>query len=111
MFETNFLWQLSRAHCVSICSFLVPSILLVTLATIILVIMGKSESKSIFTASFGIFLSLVMLLHVFSWFAIGVVLGPTYMLIALACSCLVINLGMVTIFNPTDSFFHKLLLR
>jgi len=91
------MFEFSRHHCLAICGFIVPNILLLTLGTIILVITSKSKQGLLITVSGGIILSLTMLLHVFSWFKIGVVLGPSYILVALACLCLVINLGAIVI--------------
>jgi Flp pilus assembly protein TadB len=37
------------------------------------------------------FLALILLLHNFTWFIIGVVMAPTYILLILACVCLGVN--------------------
>ena len=96
MVTSNFLFEFSRHNCVGICAFIVPSILLLTLATIVLFVTNKSKNTSTITASLGIILGLIMLGHVFSWFSIGVVLGPSYILVALASVCLLINLAIAT---------------
>jgi hypothetical membrane protein len=96
MVISNFLSEFSRHHCISICAFIVPTILLLTLGTIVLFITAKSQTTSTITASLSIILALIMLGHVFSWFSVGVVLGPSYILIALASVCLLINLAITT---------------
>ncbi len=36
-----------------------------------------------------------MVMHVYSWFAVGVVMPPTYILLSLAITCLLANLGAI----------------
>lgn len=44
-------------------------------------------------AGIGNILAVAMLLHVFTWFMIGVVMLPTYILLGLGSICLFANLG------------------
>jgi hypothetical protein len=39
--------------------------------------------------------ALVMVFHVFTWFLVGVVMVPTYVLLWLGTSCLLTNLGAI----------------
>lgn len=95
MFNINLLFEFSRNHCVAICTLMVPANLLLTLRTILLVGRLRSQiqvQQAMVTASF---FALTMLLHVFTWFIIGVVMAPTYILLTLACVCLSLNLWAI----------------
>ncbi len=43
-------------------------------------------------AALGIFSAVALALHVFSWFLLGVVMPPSYMLLSLSALCLGLNL-------------------
>ena len=91
MLEINVLFEFSRNHCIAICAFLVSANLLLTLRTVSLVSQLRHLTQvylSVFAASF---FALTLLLHDFTWFSIGVVMAPTYILLALACVCLSLN--------------------
>ena len=91
----NFLFEFSRNHCVAICAFLVPANLLLTLWTLLLVARLRPLTQvyvSVFAASLS---ALTLLLHDFTWFSIGVVMAPTYILLFLACVCLSLNLWAI----------------
>ena len=91
----DFLFEFLRNHCIAICAFLVPANLLLTLGTVSLVIQLHPLAQvylSVFAASS---LALALLLHDFTWFSIGVVMAPTYILLALACVCLSLNLWAI----------------
>ncbi|WP_242056768.1 MULTISPECIES: hypothetical protein [Oscillatoriales] len=93
--EMNLLFEFSRNHCIAICAFLVPANLLLTLGTVVLVSQLRHLTQvylSVFAASF---FALTLLLHDFTWFSIGVVMAPTYILLALACVCLSLNLWAI----------------
>lgn len=95
MLEMNFLFEFSRNNCIAICAFLVPANLLLTLVTVSLVSQLRHLTQvylSVFAASF---FALTLLLHDFTWFSIGVVMAPTYILLALACVCLSLNLWAI----------------
>jgi hypothetical protein len=52
---------------------------------------GKSR-RTIYTAiGIAIVPALILILHVVSWYAIGVVMAPTYILLVLATTCLAID--------------------
>ena len=95
MFDFNTLAELSRTHCIIICAFLVPANLLTTSLTIILAVLHRPQSQVWKAAAISSIPALVMVYHVFSWFMVGVVMVPTYVLLCLGTSCLLTNLAAV----------------
>ncbi|MEA5581199.1 hypothetical protein VB620_07585 [Nodularia harveyana UHCC-0300] len=91
MLDFNALAEFSRANCTGICAFLVPANLIASSLTIILTVLRRPMHqvwKSVVLASI---FAVVMVLHVWTWFMIGVVMLPTYILLSLAISCLLTN--------------------
>lgn len=86
------LFEFSRTHCIAICAFLIPANLIATLQAMIFTGVGRSIAQVgiMFVASLGY--AALMMLHVMSWWAVGVVMLPTYVLPALVGVCLAINL-------------------
>lgn len=83
--------HLSRTHCVGICSFLVPTMLLLTLLSMVLVYrQQRAWELDLSVGSAGMAITL-MVAHVGTWFAIGVVTPITFILISLSCLCLGVN--------------------
>ncbi len=81
----------SRSHCLSICAFLVPANLL-TSSVILGLVSWRGEGWLVRAAvGFSSVWASLMLLHVLSWFTIGVVQVPTFVLCGLAVVCLAIN--------------------
>jgi hypothetical protein len=95
MLDFHFLADFSRNNCVGICAFLVPANLLATLLTIILAVIGRPTFQIWQAVGFASIFALLMVLHVYSWFVIGVVMPPTYILLALAITCLLINTAVI----------------
>jgi hypothetical protein len=95
MFDFNTLAEFSRAHCVSICAFLVPANLVSTSLTMILAALRRPQVQVWQATGIASIPALVMVYHVFTWFMIGVVMPPTYILLWLAISCLITNLGAI----------------
>ncbi len=93
MFDFHTLAEFSRTHCVSICAFLVPAILVATSATIIFTLLCRPSTQVWQAAGIGSIFALVMIWHVYTWFLVGVVLAPTYILLWLGSSCLLTNFG------------------
>ncbi|MCT7986086.1 hypothetical protein NG796_22675 [Laspinema sp. A4] len=87
--------EFSRTHCIAICAFLVPANLLATLQTLIFMGLGTQKLQIRVMAAIASFYAVVMVLHVLSWFLIGVVMAPTYILLALASLCLSINVWAI----------------
>lgn len=91
----NLLFEFSRERCIEICALMVPANLLLTLRTVLLVGQLRPQVQVQYTSFAASFFALIVLLHVFTWFVIGVVMAPTYILLALACVCLSLNLWAI----------------
>jgi hypothetical protein len=91
MIDLNSLYEFSRTHCISICAVLVPANLLATSQTLLFAGFSRSATQAQIMAIGASGYALLLLLHVFTWFAIGVVRVPTYILTFLGCLCLSIN--------------------
>lgn len=101
-------FEFSRNNCLAICAFLVPANLLITLQILIFLAM-KPPSEGVDTkrrflhsglpwqirlaVALAITFALTLFLHVFTWFAIGVITPVTFILFGLGTTCLVINIG------------------
>lgn len=96
MLDFNSLLHFSHVHCVAICSALVPMNLLATLQTLILIGLNRPLSSVWGSTAIAITVAILMVLHVLSWFVIGVVMIPTFVLLALGTVCLSINLWAVS---------------
>ncbi|UZQ53713.1 hypothetical protein OOK60_14600 [Trichothermofontia sichuanensis B231] len=81
----------SRSHCLSICAWLVPANLLTS--AVILGLVGWRGLGNLVRVAVGVssLWAGLMVLHVLSWFTIGVVQVPTFVLCGLAIVCLGIN--------------------
>lgn len=91
MFDFNPLFEFSRANCIAICAFLVPANLLFTVLTVAFAGLHRPRSQVQKAAVVACIPALVMVVHVWTWFAIGVVMAPTFILLWLASTCLGIN--------------------
>lgn len=100
MFDINLLFELSRSYCITICALLVPASLLLTLRTVLLVGQHRSPAQVRRTIVMASLPALILLLHNFTWFIIGVVMAPTYILLVLSCVCLSLNLWAIV--HPTS---------
>lgn len=92
------LFEYSRHHCIAICAGLVPANIATTLMTLVLVGLKRSTGKILLSAGVAALLAGVMVLHVVTWFLIGVVMVPTFVLLSLGSLCLSVNLW--AILNP-----------
>lgn len=95
MLDFNPLFEFSRTHCIAICAFLVPANLLTTLRTLILVGLHRPQVQVRRSVGVAGICALVMILHVLTWFMVGVVMAPTYILLFLGSICLGANLWAV----------------
>jgi hypothetical protein len=111
MFDINTVFEFSRNHCGAICAFLVPANLLATLQTLVLTGMGRPSGQLWKAAALGNFFAAVMVLHVFTWFIVGVVMLPTYILLFLGCVCLTLNFACVTYRQSMAGFLRALYFR
>jgi hypothetical protein len=87
----DWIFEFSRTHCLAICGFLVPANLLATLQTMIFTPWLRFRPWVPLMVTVASFYAWVMVFHVFTWFAIGVVMAPTFILLFLATVCLTIN--------------------
>jgi hypothetical protein len=94
----NSIAEFSRCHCIGICAFLVPTNLFLAIATLWFVAVERSSRRVYTAVGLSILPATVMLLHVATWWAIGVVMLPTFILPLLAVTCLAIN--TYAIVNP-----------
>ena len=95
MLDFNTVTEFSHTYCIAICAFLVPANLLTTLQTAILTGLNRPRIQvwaSVVVASLW---ATAMIFHVFTWFAIGVVMPPTYILLVMGITCLTINVWAI----------------
>lgn len=98
MLDLNALFEFSRSNCVAICAFLVPANLVTTIVTMTFVGLGRSFHQIFVAAGVAALFSGIMVLHVLTWFLIGVVMPPTFILLTLGTLCLTMNLW--ALFGP-----------
>ncbi|WP_373539272.1 hypothetical protein [Chamaesiphon sp.] len=91
MLELSSIIEFSHVHCIGICAVLVPVSLLLTNVTTLLVAFERSTQAIRLSVSIAILPAIALLLHVATWWAIGVVMLPTFILPALATICLATN--------------------
>ncbi|AFY41916.1 hypothetical protein [Nostoc sp. PCC 7107] len=105
MLDFNTLTLFSSNYCISICAFLIPANLIATSLTIGLRLSSRPAIEIWQSAAIASIFALLMILHVFAWFMIGVVMAPTYILLGLGSICLLANLGAILLgrrlFLPT----------
>lgn len=92
MIDINTLSEFSRDRCIAICAFLVPANLVATVQTLILVGLNRPQFQVQRATGIAITCALAMVLHVYTWFAIGVIMPPTYILLSLGSVCLCLNI-------------------
>jgi hypothetical protein len=98
------LGDFSRSHCIAICAFLVPANLIATSQTILFILLKRSPAQILTITASAAFYALLMIAHVISWYVIGVVMAPTFVLLFLGLICLAINLTAVWLkFNHDDA--------
>ncbi|MGC9527884.1 MAG: hypothetical protein ACP5D7_20300 [Limnospira sp.] len=98
--DFNSLAEFSRQNCVTICTFLVPMNLIATFQTILFTALGRSPKQILVMAGFASLYAGIMVAHVWTWFAIGVVMAPTFILLSLGSTCLAVNLWAIA--KPTS---------
>ena len=85
----------SHAYCIPICAVLVPLNLLATLQTMVWAGLGKPSTQVWYALYAAAIWGILMVFHVLSWFIVGVVMLPTYILLSLAVVCCGFNLWAV----------------
>lgn len=103
--DINYLSEFSRSNCGMICAFLVPMNLIATLQTIIFTAWGRSQREILLTAGFASLYAGVLVAHVWTWFAINVVMAPTFILLFLGAFCVTINIWAIA--KPTHLRYGK----
>jgi hypothetical protein len=78
MLELNSIAEFSRCHYIGICAILVPTNLLITLATMLSTVLDRSTSTIYVTVGLSILPAIVLLLHVITGWSIGIIMLPTY---------------------------------
>jgi hypothetical protein len=91
MIHLHLLTEFSHTHCIAICAFLVPAILLLTLTTITLTGLQYRQAQILPSAGLATLCGVAMIFHVFSWFAVGVIAAPTFILLYMATTCTILN--------------------
>lgn len=107
MFDFNSLLHFSHAYCVAICAALVPLNLLATILTLILTGLHRPTADIVKVSGVAIAFAGIMVLHVLTWFVIGVVMVPTYVLLTLGTVCFAVNAWAIL----HSSSLHRLLNR
>ncbi|MBI4782597.1 MAG: hypothetical protein HY785_14950 [Oscillatoriophycideae cyanobacterium NC_groundwater_1537_Pr4_S-0.65um_50_18] len=97
MLDISALSEFSRSHCIAICAFLVPANLMTTLQTMLWVWFRRPTPQIQAMAAIASFFATILILHVVTWLAIGVVMAPTYILSFLGGFCIATNLCCVVI--------------
>lgn len=95
MFDFHTIAEFSRTNCVSICAFLVPANLVATSLTIIFTALRRPQARIWQAAGFATIFATIMIWHVLTWFVVGVVMAPTYILLWLGSTCLLTNFGAI----------------
>jgi hypothetical protein len=114
MIAFDVLCEFSRSNCIGVCTFFIPIILLATLSTIILAAINRPKSQIwLSTGIASIFIGM-MIFHVYSWFIVGIVMIPTYILLGLSVICSLANFAAILwcynstkLIYPTKSFIQQ----
>lgn len=109
MVNLTFLAELSRIHCIAICSFLVPANLLATSLTLLSLYFQRPTRQILPIAAVASLLACTLFLHVNTWLIIGVIRIPTFVLWGLGLTCLVVNLKAITDTQRFGQFLHKII--
>ncbi len=95
--------EFSRNNCLGICALLVPASLIATSQTLILVFRNTSPRYRYFSVGLASFFAILQILHVASWFVIGIVTPVSFILLSLSSFCLFLNLWTAS--NPLSYRF------
>jgi uncharacterized membrane protein (GlpM family) len=98
MLDLNSIAEFSRCHCIGICALLVPLNLLLSTTSILLVGANRSVQLIYATVAISVWPAIALFLHVATWWSIGVVMLPTFILPVLATTCLAIH--AYAVINP-----------
>lgn len=103
------LCEFSRNHCIAICGGLVPFNLVLSFLTLVYVARQVDPAK-IQKNAIAVYCGVtLMVLHVSTWFLIGVVMIPTFLLPTFGAVCVAINLWGTKAPNSLRQFLFWLL--
>ena len=91
MLDINPLSEFSRSHCIAICAVLVPANLIATTLTLLGIGQHRSARRVQQLAAIASVFALIIVLHVMTWFIVGIVMAPTFILLTLGSVCLLTN--------------------
>ncbi len=96
MFDFNNIIEFSHIYCVAICGLLVPMNVLASLQPIIFTVLHRPKKEINLMALVASFYALMIILHVGSWFIVGVVRIQTFILLLFASCSLITNIWAVS---------------
>ncbi|ACB52281.1 conserved hypothetical protein [Crocosphaera subtropica ATCC 51142] len=108
MFDPLSLGEFSRNNCVTICTFLVPANVLGTLLSLIFIVVKSSCRKLLTSVTVATLLAIILCLHVASWWIIGVIQTPTFILLALATVCISLNIWVIIQSRQEEPWLEKI---
>ena len=114
MFDFNNLIQFSHTYCIEICGFLVPMNVLASLQPIIFTVVHRPKKEINLMALVASFYALMIILHVGSWFIVGVVRIQTFILLSFASCSLMTNVWAVShgsSMRATIQFLRKFIVK
>ena len=111
MFDLISITEFSRTHCISICAFLVPANLLATLLSLIFIVIKPAQIKLLASVTIAGLLAMTLSLHVASWWIVGVIKAPTFILLALATVCISLNVWAIAESKQEEPWLSKIVKR
>ena len=111
MFDIISITEFSRNYCISICAFLVPANLLATLLSLIFIVVKASRTKLLTSITIATLFAITLSLHVASWWMVGVIKTPTFILLALATVCISLNLWAIAESKQEEPWLSKMVKR
>jgi hypothetical protein len=109
MFDIISLGEFSRNNCVGICAFLVPANLLTTLLSLIFLVVKPPHIKILTSVTLATIFAVILCLHVASWWIVGVIQAPTFILLALATVCISLNVWVMIQSRQKEPWLSKML--
>ena len=114
MFDFNNIIEFSHLYCVAICGLLVPMNVLASLQPIIFTVLHRPKKEINLMALVASFYALMIILHVGSWFIVGVVRIQTFILLLFASCSLMTNIWAVihgSSMRATIQFLQQFILK
>lgn len=115
MLDLNSMIEFSHTYCIAICGLLVPMNVLASLQPIIFTVLRRPKQEINLMALVASLYAVMIILHVGSWFLVGVVRVQTFILLWFASCCLITNIwavshgsSMRTIIQIIQQFLAKL---